>query len=79
MSLWHVPDDASNFSTQGIINRAFFDQRAEKDTPGRLAVESPGTLYLRCAGAWVGGAGKGSRARGRISVFAGTDLINGSE
>ena len=79
MSLWHVPDDANNFSTQGRINRAFFDQRAEKDTPGRLAVESPGTLYLRCAGVRVGGASKGSCGRGRISVFAGTDLINGSE
>src|ERR1039457_4326686 len=88
MSLWHVILACHSgmsqmmlaiFSTQGRINRAFFDQRAEKDTPGRLAVESPGTLYLRCAGAWVGGAGKGSRARGRVSVFAGIGLINGSE
>jgi hypothetical protein len=31
------------FSPQGRINRAFFDQRAEEDTPGRLAVKPPGT------------------------------------
>jgi hypothetical protein len=35
---------------QGRINLAFFDQRAEKDTPGRLAVQSPGTLYLGVPG-----------------------------
>ena len=40
----------ATFSTQGRINRAFFDQRAKKDTPGRPAVQSPGTLYLGVPG-----------------------------
>src|ERR1035437_8999968 len=53
MSLWHVILACHSgmsqmmlaiYLMQGRINRAFFDQRAEKDTPGRLAVEFPGTL-----------------------------------
>jgi hypothetical protein len=57
------------FSTQGRINRTFFDQRAENDTPGSLADEYPGTLYLACrGGARVSAANVEYGARGSIGV-----------
>jgi hypothetical protein len=53
------------FSAQGRVNRAFFDQRAEKYTPGTLADESPGTLFLG-----VPGRRKPKIARGSSDVFS---------
>src|ERR1019366_8547358 len=47
---------------------AFFDQRAEKDTPGRLADQPPARSILACR---VGGTSRRSRARGSLGVFTG--------
>jgi len=63
MSLWHVPDDASNFSTQGIINRAFFDQRAEKDLLEDSRLSPPARSIL-------GVPGRGSAARAKDRAHA---------
>src|SRR5712671_2524081 len=64
------------FLMQGVRNRAFFDQRAEKDTPGRLADEFPARSIFEGDGRAGGGGARGStlgrsRVRGSISVCTG--------
>src|ERR1035441_9599171 len=60
------------FSTQGRINRAFFVQRAEKDTPGSLAIDPPGTLELWRAG---GSGASDARAGASVSLLRGGPIM----
>src|SRR5713226_9124028 len=62
------------FLMQGVRNRAFFDQRAEKDTPGCSLISPPARPMLTCRG---GGTRRRSRARGSIGVFTGVFTAGG--